>query len=178
MGGLEVDTRVALPPRPWTSRMSQLVLLLVLGTAVASASNRIGMLRDVAYVEESGPEQSRTLDLYLPAESERKPPLVAFVHSRFWSRADGARRLDARMARPLQAEGVAVAIIRHRLAPGSTHPAHAEDVSAAVSFLLRNAARYGYDPGRVFLAGHSSGAHLAALVALDPRYLERVGIYE
>ena len=80
------------------------------------------------------------------------------------------------MARPLWEEGVAVAMIRHRLAPGFAHPAHAEDVAAAVAFLLRGAARYGYDPRRIFLAGHSSGAHLAALVALDPRYLEREGL--
>jgi len=152
------------------------LLLLALGPAIGVASNRPGVLRGVAYVEESDAPAARTLDLYLPAESERKPPLVAFVHSRFWSRVDGARRLEAGMARPLQAEGVAVAVIRHRLAPGFVHPAHAEDVAAAVAFLLRNAARYGYDPRRIFLAGHSSGAHLAALVALDPGYLERQGL--
>jgi acetyl esterase/lipase len=184
MDHLEVDTRVVLSPRLRIARASRLarlplVLLPVLGAVVAGSSgssNRPGVLRGVAYVEESASGRSRTLDLYLPVESERKPPLVAFVHSRFWSRADGARRLDAGMARPLQAEGVAVAVVRHRLAPGSSHPAHAEDVSAAASFLLRNAARYGYDPRRIFLAGHSSGAHLAALVALDPRYLEREGL--
>jgi acetyl esterase/lipase len=177
MGDRELDTRATPPPRPRILRASQLVLLLlVLGAAVAGSSNRPGVLRGVAYVEESEPGRSRTLDLYLPAESEGKPPLVAFVHSRFWSQVDGARRLDAGMARPLRAEGVAVAVIRHRLAPGFAHPAQAEDVSAAVSFLLRNAARYGYDPRRIFLAGHSSGAHLAALVALDPRYLEREGL--
>jgi arylformamidase len=187
MDGLEVDTRVVLPPHLRISRTSllariPLVSVLVLGTVVSGASgsssptDRPGVLRGVAYVEESGAEQSRTLDLYLPAESARKPPLVVFVHSRFWSHADGGRRLEAGMAEPLQAEGVAVAMIRHRLAPGFAHPAHAEDVAAAVAFLLRGAARYGYDPRRIFLAGHSSGAHLAALVALDPRYLEREGL--
>ena len=52
----------------------------------------------------------------------------------------------------------------------------AEDVAAALRFLVEAAARYGYDPKRIFLAGHSSGAHLAALLALDPRYLEAVGL--
>ena len=119
MDDLEVDTRVVLPPRLRISRTSPLarlplVLLLVLAAAVAGASDsskRPGVLRGVAYVEESDAGQSRTLDLYLPAESDRKPPLIAFVHSRFWSHADGGRRLDAGTARPLWEEGVAVAMI-------------------------------------------------------------------
>ena len=103
MDDLEVDTRVARSPWPWIRRASKLaILLLALGAAVAVASNRPGVLRGIAYVEQSDPAEARTLDLYLPAASESKPPLVAFVHSRFWSHADGGRRLDVAMARPLQ----------------------------------------------------------------------------
>ena len=52
----------------------------------------------------------------------------------------------------------------------------AQDVATAVAYLLRSAEKYGYDAKRIFLAGHSAGAHLAALVALDGKYLaaERV----
>ena len=67
--------------------------------------------------------------------------------------------------------GIAVALVRYRLAPTYAYPAQAKDVAAAVGYLMRSATRYGYDGKRVFLAGHSAGAHLAALVALDGSYL-------
>lgn len=47
----------------------------------------------------------------------------------------------------------------------------AKDVAAAVAYLVQHAEDYGYDRERIFLAGHSSGGHLASLVALDPKYL-------
>jgi acetyl esterase/lipase len=56
------------------------------------------------------------------------------------------------------------------------HPAHARDVAAAVAWLYRHATEYGGDPARLTLIGHSAGAHLAALVALDPSYLAEQGL--
>jgi acetyl esterase/lipase len=113
-----------------------------------------------------------TLDLYLPAAEQ--PPLLVFVHSHFWARQDRARELATQLARPLQRLGVAVAIVRHRLAPTHPHPAGAEDVARAIDFLLDRPGGE-FDPERVFLAGHDSGGHLATLLALDPQYLAAVG---
>ncbi len=131
-------------------------------------------LPGLAYVEGGAP--ARTLDLYLPAPAVNPPPLVVFVHSRFWAEAPGGPVLVDGFAKPLQRAGAAVAIVRHRLAPEHRHPDPADDVAAALAFLLRSSDRYGFDPARVFLAGHAAGGHLASLLALDPRYLERHGV--
>lgn len=154
------------------------VALLLGAAALMGADAAPRSLEGLSYVEEpdaSDPQQ-QTLDLHLPEPGEAKGPLVVFVHSRFWSAAPGGRVLFGVFAKPLRRLGAAVAIVRHRLAPEHRHPAAAQDVAAALRFLVENAERYGYDPGRIFLAGHSSGAHLAALVALDPRYLEAEGL--
>ncbi len=131
-------------------------------------------LPGLAYVEGGAP--ARTLDLYLPAPAVNPPPLVVFVHSRFWAEAPGGPVLVDGFAKPLQRAGAAVAIVRHRLAPEHRHPDPADDVAAALAFLLRSTDRYGFDPARLFLAGHAAGGHLASLLALDPRYLERHGV--
>ena len=159
-------------------RVIAVLVLAVLGalSAAVAAAQEPRVLRDVVYLAEPENEASQSLDLYLPATTGRPPPLVAFVHSRFWSQRKGHRSLANGFARPLQFEGLAVAIIRHRLAPAHVHPDQARDVAAAVAHLLKNAERYGFDPERVFLAGHSSGAHLAALVALDSSYLADRGV--
>ena len=51
------------------------------------------------------------------------------------------------------------------------HPAHVEDAAHAVAWARTHAAEYGGDPQKLFVIGHSAGAYLAALLALDPKYL-------
>jgi hypothetical protein len=100
-----------------------------------------------------------------------KPPLVIFVHGGFWTSPDDDYRLGPSLADAVVPHGIAVALVRYRLAPTHRHPSQAQDVAAAIAHLISQAHQYGYDSKRVFLAGHSAGAHLASLVALDPTYL-------
>lgn len=118
----------------------------------------------------------RSLDVFVPTDRQR-PPLVIFVHGGFWVESDDNYQIGRGVAKALTAQGAAVALVRYRLAPGARHPAQAEDIAAAVALLKRSADRYGYDPTRIYLAGHSAGAHSAVLVALDPRYLRAQGLY-
>jgi len=155
------------------TRLGGASLLLATALLLGAGTNPT-ILRDVAYSDAAGP----TLDLYVPDPSGAagKAPLLILVHSRFWSQQRGKRYIDTQFARPLLAEGVAVAVVRHRLAPEHRHPDHAQDVASAVAWLVKHAARYGYDRDRIYLGGHSSGAHLAALVALNPGYLAAHGL--
>ncbi len=167
-----MSRNLALPPARGVAPALLSLLAVLLAGAVAPAAEPPKTERDLAYAPGAG----RSLDLYLPAGGREAPPLLVWVYSRFWSRADGLRRLAIATARPLQRDGVAVAVVRHRLSPEHRHPAHCEDVAQAVAWLLERADRYGYDPDRIYLAGHGSGAQLAALVALDPRYLAAHGV--
>ncbi len=130
-------------------------------------------IREIPYTKPADPKNARrqTLDLYMPAKGAQKPPLVVFIHGGFWMLSDDEYGIGPAFAEGLLPSGVAVALVRYRLAPAAAHPAQAKDVAAAVAYLARAADKYGYDPKRIFLAGHSAGAHLAALIALDPQYL-------
>jgi arylformamidase len=93
----------------------------------------------------------------------RDGPLVVFIHGGAW--AFGDKRIAAHMAEHFQERGYSFAAINYRLAPAVTVGQQAEDVAAALASL---------GAGRripVLLIGHSAGAHLAALVGTDPRYL-------
>jgi acetyl esterase/lipase len=61
----------------------------------------------------------------------------------------------------------------HRLAPKDRFPAQIEDVAAAFAWVKKHIGAKGGDPRRVFLMGHSSGAHLSLLLASDAKYLAR-----
>jgi acetyl esterase/lipase len=63
----------------------------------------------------------------------------------------------------------------YRLYPKVRWPAFVEDAAGAVALLHKDIARYGGDPGRIFVSGHSAGAYNAVMLALDPRYLKAVG---
>ncbi len=148
------------------------LLAPLLAAALVPAAAAVEVERGIPYAGSSSPDQ--TLDLFRP-EADAPPPLVIVVVSRFWSDRVPERAIEVGIARPLRLSGAAVAVVRHRLAPDHPHPAQADDVAAAVAFLLARADAYGFDRQRVTLLGHGSGAHLASLVALDPRYLERHG---
>lgn len=144
---------------------------LTLAVAPVGARAQAKLLEGIAYGGEDG---ARTLDLYLPSPGEKPAPLLAFVQSRFWQDDEHSVELARGLARPLQREGAAVALIRHRAAPTYQHPHPAEDVATALAWLIAHAGEHAIDPARIVLAGRASGAQIAALVALDPKYLEAV----
>lgn len=72
--------------------------------------------------------------------------------------------------------GIVLVSIDYRLSPAVQHPEHANDVAATIKWTRDNIARHGGDPNRIFIMGHSAGAHLASFVAIDPRPLARVGL--
>ena len=59
----------------------------------------------------------------------------------------------------------------YRLAPKHPHPAQIEDAAAAFAWTVQHVAEYGGDTNRIYVAGHSAGGHLAALLSLDEHYL-------
>ncbi|HLI26498.1 MAG TPA: alpha/beta hydrolase [Chloroflexota bacterium] len=128
-------------------------------------------LTDLAY----GDDARQRLDLYVPASVEPVPVLL-FVHGGAWSSGDKSQY--AWLGVQLAQQGLLVAVTNYRLSPAVQHPQHAQDVAAATAWLYRHAAEYGGDPQRLYLAGHSAGAHLVSLVALDARYLAAEGISE
>lgn len=114
-----------------------------------------------------GSDPRQRLD-FTPA-GRRPAPLFIFIHGGAW--AFGNKRMAGHMATHARAQGYAFASLGYRLVPDADPARQAEDVAAAIAYLVRNAARLGIDPGRIIVSGHSAGAHLAALVGTDPRYL-------
>jgi acetyl esterase/lipase len=167
-------------PRPPSLAAAAALLAVVLAAPAWLRANEEGAsgraVRGLAYAEPVADDpDAHTLDLSLPAAGGAKPPLLIFVPGHFWRDRGGERSLGPHFTSVLEGEGAAVALVRHRLAPAHPHPAAAQDVAAAVHFLLERAARFGFDPKRVYLGGHASGAHLAALVGLDPALLAAQG---
>jgi acetyl esterase/lipase len=119
---------------------------------------------EIAY----GADPLQRLD-FIPAATSHRAPLFIFIHGGGW--AFGDKRMAGHMAVHARAQGYAFASLNYRLVPAATPQQQAEDVAAAIARLVRDADELAIDPGRIILSGHSAGAHLAALVGTDPRYL-------
>jgi acetyl esterase/lipase len=129
---------------------------------------------DLPYATMEGVEPKLTsLDLYAPPSTTNAPVLV-WVHGGGWARGDKSQvaSLPAAFVR----EGFVVASINYRLAPAVKYDAQAQDVAAAIAWLRRNAKDYGAAPEKLFLMGHSAGAHLVAMVGTDESYLNAQGL--
>lgn len=142
--------------------------------AVASAA-AIEPERVVSYLPTSGRDFDRSYDLYRPAPASDTGTLVIFVHSRFWRERQVDRSIETSFVPALVRAGHSVAILRHRLLPSGQHPAAVQDVARGVAALLDRSLAGEFNRERVFLVGHSSGAQLALLLALDPAWLRAEG---
>ena len=115
-----------------------------------------------------------SLDLYAPRGATGPAPVVVFFYGGTWR--DGHREYYRFVGEALAAHGVLVLIPDYRKAPAHTFPAFMEDAATAADWARRHASEFGGDPARIHLMGHSAGAHMAALLAADPRYLARFGL--
>lgn len=123
--------------------------------------------RDIPYIP-NGDERQK-LDVYAPPNAAGLPVAVWFYGGGWRS---GDKRLFEHLGRAFSVRGIVTVAVNYRLSPAVSHPAHAQDCAAAVGWTYRNIARFGGDPQRIFLTGHSAGSHLASLLALDRRFLE------
>lgn len=118
------------------------------------------------------PAHRLALDLYTPPGAQAAPVVVFFYGGRWTT---GTREEFRFVGQALATRGIVVVVPEYRHYPAVRFPAFVEDGARAVRWTEREVARYGGDPAKIFVMGHSSGAHIAALLALDPSYLAAAG---
>ena len=113
------------------------------------------------------------LDVYTSHTTRNAPTIVFFYPGRWTS---GTRDEYEFVGQTLASRGFVVVIPDYRKYPNVRFPAFVEDGARAMRWARDNAARYGGSPDRLFVMGHSSGAHIAAMLALDGEFLKAVGM--
>ena len=158
-----------------------LALLGLIGCTPAGLLNSVSRLagdggaklaeRGAAY----GSEARQRLDVWVPARRVADPlPVVVFFYGGGWVMGDRSEYGFA--GRAFAAQGFVAIVADYRLVPGARFPDFVEDGALAVKWARDHAARFGGDPGRITLSGHSAGAYIAAMLALDRHFLADAGV--
>jgi acetyl esterase/lipase len=122
--------------------------------------------RDIPY----GPHERQKVDVYQPDEA-RDLPVVMFIHGGAFVRGakDVNEQIYSNVPRYFAGKGLLGINVGYRLAPEAQYPEAALDVGAAVRWARENVAKFGGDPNRIYLVGHSAGGTHAATYVADPK---------
>ena len=142
-------------------------LLLLNGT---DGDRPLRAQRDIAY----GPLHRQRLDIYALESAASNRPVIVFFYGGAWQR--GERWKYRFVGEALAADGAVAVVPDYRVYPEARFPDFVRDGARAVAWVRENIGRFGGDPSRIYLMGHSAGAHIAALLALDARYLQGEGL--
>jgi acetyl esterase/lipase len=121
-----------------------------------------------------GPEDRQSLDVYVPCGNPKHAPVVLFFYGGYWRY--GSKSDYRFVGQALASKGFIAVLPDYRLHPQVTFPAFVEDGAQAVRWTRDHIRQFGGDPDRLYLMGHSAGAHTIALLALDPHYLHDAGV--
>jgi acetyl esterase/lipase len=116
---------------------------------------------DVPY----GPDPWQAIDIYRPNRDHDRPlPVFMNIHGGAWTH--GHKEWMGFGAPPVVAAPAIYISVSYRLAPAHKHPVPLDDCLDALAWTWRNIARYGGDPCKIVVGGHSAGGQLSALMAL------------
>jgi acetyl esterase/lipase/AcrR family transcriptional regulator len=124
----------------------------------AQARARLSRDLDVPY----GSAPSERLDVFFPATPTQGAPVLVYIHGGYWRALD--KKDQSFVAAPFVQRGAVVVLPNYALAPAVTLAQIVLQMVQAVAWVWRHIGRYGGDPQRIVVAGHSAGGHLAAML--------------
>ena len=156
----------------WKSLTLLLVCLWSAGTIAAqpeaSEHYEVVIGRNISYAHNEESHPRRVLDIYLPDGAENFP-LLMFVSGGGWTQ--GSKDWVANVGMAFARRGIAVATVDHRLVPEVTYEGQVEDLSQAFVWLRENIGEVRGDSSHIVIGGHSAGAHLISMLAVNPQFL-------
>jgi acetyl esterase/lipase len=126
--------------------------------------------RNIAY----GTHNRQQLDVYVPSTATKestpaKRPVVVFFYGGSWD--SGSKDSYLFVAEALTSKGFIAVIPDYRIYPEVIYPEFLNDGASAFQWAKDNIEKYGGDVNNIFVAGHSAGAHIAAMLAFDQTWL-------
>lgn len=147
------------------------IAIALLLFAAPSIAQEMQVQKDISYAESKNERQK--LDVYAPKDG-KDLPIILWIHGGGWQSGDKSE-VDVK-PKAFVDKGYLFISTNYRLLPDATIKEMAGDVAKAIHWTHQHAQDYGGDPESIVVIGHSAGAQLAALVAIDNSYLKAEGL--
>lgn len=148
-------------------RYKILFLAFLYCSAIPESFSFVKHARDIAYSDAN--DRSNLLDVYYN-KSGAPRDVIVFIHGGSWN--SGSKETYWWLGRNFVRKDMVAVIINYSLSPFQ-YDQMANDCAAALKWVKLNIANYNGNPNRIFVMGHSAGAHLAELINLDPHYFKQ-----
>jgi acetyl esterase/lipase len=150
-----------------------LALLLVVTSFIAPAQITYKTENNISYrsgenLDDYMKERCK-LDVYVPENVDSFTTVV-------WFHGGGLTAGQKSIPERLKNKKLAVVAVNYRLSPIVKSPAYIDDAAAAVAWVFKNIQKYGGNPKKIVVSGHSAGGYLACMIGLDKHYLAAYGI--
>lgn len=158
------------------ARITLIVLIILLGafmlTMTGCSLKRITKSKNIVYQIANKTSANQQLNVFSPRKHSDPKSVLIFVHGGNWNSGKKSQYniIGAHWAK----KDVVTVIVDYPLSPVADYNDMAISIAKSVKWVKENIRRYGGDPAKIFLSGHSAGGHLAALVALDEHYFKDI----
>ena len=140
-------------------------MLAVFATVLASSAlSATGPKITHAY----GLDTSQELDSYTPPGSGH--PILIYTHGGSWHSGSKDNRVENKKEGLIGTRDYVLISIGYRSGYETNWQGQANDIGHAITWVYNNATAIGGDQQNIFVLGHSSGAHMTALVATDETF--------
>jgi len=117
---------------------------------------------------------AQELNVFAPRKHAAAKDVFVFIYGGNWN--SGKKSLYNFLGNRMARKDVVTVVIDYPKSPQSDYDEMATDAAKAVKWVKENIARYGGNPDKIFISGHSAGGHLAALISVRDVYFSKLGI--
>jgi len=159
------------------TRIALIILSIVAGAVLLTLSGcsfkRINRSKDIVYLKPENKSEQQ-LNIFAPKKNRKPADVIVFIHGGNWN--SGRKSQYNILGNHWAKKGKVFVIIDYPLSPAADYKEMAITSAKSVKWVKENISKYGGNPERIFVSGHSAGGHLAALISIDNQYFEDLGI--
>jgi acetyl esterase/lipase len=134
---------------------------------------RINKSKNIVYLKQPG-KTDLELNVFAPKKFKEPNNVLIFIHGGNWN--SGKKSQYNLLGNHFAKKGIVFVIIDYPLSPSANYKEMAISSAKSVKWVKENISKYGGNPDKIFVSGHSAGGHLAALISIDDSYFEDSGI--